>query len=136
MGLAMADPILRLALPWRTIDATGRGPAADAERLREEIQQAGERVARFIVGLPLNMDGTAGPQARLTREFGEQLRRRSGVPVEFCDERLSSFAAEDRVRPAAQPPGRRLGKSARPRSRPLDSLAATVILEDYLRRGG
>ena len=38
MGLAMADPILRLALPWRTIDATGRGPAADAERLISEAR--------------------------------------------------------------------------------------------------
>ena len=48
----------------------------------------------FVLGLPKNMDGTEGPRAVLTREFGDKLQSASGIKVIYQDERLSTVAAE------------------------------------------
>jgi putative Holliday junction resolvase len=51
-------------------------------------------LARLVVGLPLNMNGTEGPQAARVRAFAEQAAAHLGVPLEFWDERLTTVAAE------------------------------------------
>lgn len=82
-----------------------------------------EGVERVVIGLPMNMDGTEGPQAELARAFGDRLAD-IGVAVEYEDERLSSWEAAERLTAA--------GTRASRRSGTLDSAAARVILQQYL----
>lgn len=123
IGLAMADRVVGVALPWKVIHAGGSADS-DAETIRRELAESDEQIDTIVVGLPLNMDGSEGDQAKLARTFGERLQRAAEVDVEFWDERLTSFAAKDRYDRCEKPRSRR---------RPIDAVAAAVILEDYLR---
>ncbi len=78
----------------------------------------------LIVGLPLNMDGSEGPRAAKTRTFGERVAQHLQLPVDFVDERLTTFEAEERLRAA--------GVSPRRRRELVDQQAAMVILESWL----
>src|SRR5512145_1412156 len=55
---------------------------------------APHEVSRIVIGLPLNMDGTEGRQASRVRAFGDRLRNHLGIPIDFWDERLTTFEAE------------------------------------------
>jgi putative holliday junction resolvase len=82
-----------------------------------------EGVSLVVIGLPLNMDGSEGPQAALARAFGERLAA-IGLQVAYEDERLSSWEAGRQMGSA--------GRHARRESGELDSTAARVILQQYL----
>ena len=82
------------------------------------------RVGIFVVGLPLNMDGSEGPAAVSARKFAAHLADALGVTVEMFDERLTSFEARDRL---SDMPAK---KGARKTG--LDALAAVVILEGWM----
>jgi putative Holliday junction resolvase len=122
IGLALADDVLRTARALRTIRRTR--PEADLAAVREEARAW--EVDRAILGLPLNMDGSEGPSARLARRFAPLLEDALGVPVELFDERLSTFEAEQRLRAR--------GLSARDRKAHVDAEAAAVILQGWLDR--
>ena len=83
---------------------------------------------RLLVGLPYNMDGSDTTTTAACRAFGEKLARRSGLPVDYVDERLTSNAAYDELRTE-----RRSGARAR-RIRPedIDANAARLILTTWL----
>ena len=81
-------------------------------------------VSIFIVGLPLNMDGSEGPAAISAQKFAAHLADALDVTVEMFDERLTSFEARDRL--AGMP----TKKGARKRG--IDALAAVVILEGWM----
>jgi putative Holliday junction resolvase len=81
---------------------------------------------RIVVGLPLNMDGSEGPQAAKVRAFGERLAAHLTLPVEFWDERLTTVEAERALRGA--------GMSRARRRERIDQEAAAIILESYLAR--
>jgi putative Holliday junction resolvase len=84
---------------------------------------------RLLVGLPYNMDGSETTTTAACRAFGETLARRSGLPVDFVDERLTSAAAYDELRNE-----RRSGaRSRRIRPEDVDANAARLILETWLR---
>jgi len=81
---------------------------------------------RFVVGLPLNMNGTVGVQAKKVQAFTETLERHFGVPVETWDERLTTVAAS-----------RALGEAHLTRARrrrAIDKVAAVLILQGYMDR--
>lgn len=82
-----------------------------------------EGVERVVIGLPLNMDGSEGPQAELVRAFGERLAA-GGLGVDYEDERLSTWEAGERLAG--------VGRKARRGTGELDSTAARVILQQYL----
>ena len=82
-----------------------------------------EGVERVVIGLPLNMDGSEGPQAARARAFGERLAA-IGLAVDYEDERLSSWEAAERLAAAGRRPDRASGE--------LDSTAARLILQQYL----
>jgi putative Holliday junction resolvase len=82
----------------------------------------------LIVGLPLNMDGSEGPRAARTRAFGQRVASHLRLPVDFVDERLTTFEAEERLRAAGVPPRRRREL--------VDQQAAMVILESWLAAQG
>lgn len=78
----------------------------------------------FVLGLPKNMDGTEGPRAVLTREFGDKLQSASGIKVIYQDERLSTVAAERMLISADV----RRDK----RKKVIDKVAAAIILQNFL----
>jgi len=88
-----------------------------------------EDVERLVVGLPLNMDGSASAGSKSAKEFGQALGEKTGKPVIFVDERLSTFEAEqllvDRKRGGEKIT--RKGKKSQ-----LDALAASLILQAFL----
>src|SRR4051812_14257537 len=93
VGLALSDQGGRLATPYEVVQVTSPEQATDAV-LRVLDKEGAERV---VVGLPLNMDDTVGTQAKETIEWGREVGSRSGKPVVFVDERLSSFDAEQQL---------------------------------------
>lgn len=123
IGLAVSDAGGQIASPFKTVPATGR-LALDADAV---ISSGSDYdVAAFVIGLPLNMDGTEGPQAQVTRKFGTVLAERSGLPVLYWDERLSTVAADELM---SHTHLTRKKKKAR-----RDPVAATVILQEFLDR--
>lgn len=121
IGLAVSDPGATLASPLATLDA----PANLSDQVTAVLSCAKEfEIDAFVVGLPLNMDDTEGDQAKTVRRFGAELERISGKPVHYWDERLSSHAAEELLRPAELT---RKKHKAR-----LDRIAALVILQGFL----
>lgn len=119
IGVAIADletgmAFARSAIQRRSLDH-------DLALVRELCTSEG--VEQVVIGLPLNMDGTEGPQAAAARGFGSLLAER-GIHVVYEDERLSSWEAAERLRASGRRPGRGSGE--------LDSTAARVILQQYL----
>jgi putative Holliday junction resolvase len=128
IGVALGDPGETIASPATTLDGTGT-PSGDA---RLVLRWATENdAAGIVVGLPLNMDGSLGPQAQLSLDFAAQLRRHGNLPVETWDERLSSSQADETMRVA--------GLTRAKRKKQRDALAAQMILQSFLdahRAGG
>ena len=124
IGLAVGDDEMRVATPLRVVP--GRNdPIADAQTVLVVAAEHG--VDALVVGLPLNMDDSESNQSRLTRRFGTALAERSGLPVQYQDERLSSFAADEHLA------GSDLTRKQRKAQR--DKLAAAAILQDFLDGG-
>jgi putative holliday junction resolvase len=123
-GLAVGDPITRIASPVDVLEipAAQRDGAALAQAIAAAARDHNART--LLVGLPLNMDGTEGPRAKLVRTFGERLAKATGLPVIYQDERLTSSQADWQM---AQSGLTHQGKKAR-----RDALAAAAILGDYL----
>ena len=90
IGVAASDPDRRLATPVETIARKGFG--LDAERLFELAAE--RRAVGFVLGLPVNMDGTEGPRAQATRAFARNLAKLTALPIALWDERLSTAAVE------------------------------------------
>ena len=80
----------------------------------------------LVIGNPLNMDGTESELSRLAGKFGRRLAERFRIPVEYEDERLSSFEAKQRLAER--------GHRGDYKADPADSLAAELILETWLAR--
>ncbi len=121
IGLAVSDSAARMASPLRTLHQTGgRGQEVDA--IRRVIDEFG--ITELVVGLPLNMDGTEGSQAKRTRQFGDTLGVQTALPVHYFDERLSSFAADELLEAADL--SRKKHKAVH------DAVAAQVILQSFL----
>jgi putative Holliday junction resolvase len=133
IGLAFADGTAAdaIARPLATLPR-GRDLSADSARLAEVIEREG--VDEVIVGLPLDASGDEGPQASLTRAWGEAMAVVLGIPVGFRDERLSSHLAEARLGPMKRgrsggPPSKTQRDAYRAR---VDREAAAIILQDEL----
>jgi putative holliday junction resolvase len=120
IGIAVSD---ELGLTAQGVTVRSRQTlAADMAYLRGLVEQYG--AASIVVGLPKNMDGSIGPQARKTLAFITRLRQACKVPVIEWDERLTTQQAE-RVLLAAD-------TSRRRRKQVRDQLAAQLILQTYL----
>lgn len=120
IGVAVGSTFSREAQALSSLPLAGRAPDWPAiERLI-----ASWRPAALIVGLPLNMDGSANPMTRAARRFGNSLRTRYNLPVHMVDERLTTLSAKRDLYDAGVP-GRR-------HKRHLDRLAAQQILQSYL----
>lgn len=121
IGLAVSDHAQKMAFPADVIDAAG-SPKRDAALVAQRAAREG--AVEIVVGMPLNMDGSRGPQAELTQKFIAALARATPLPVRAWDERLSSFAADQVLAQAELTSGKR--------RRLRDALAAQVMLQSYL----
>ena len=121
IGLAISDPDQIIATPLAVVEAEGR-PVEDAAKLAQLAPQ--HEVAEFVIGLPLNKDGSEGKQARVTRQMGEALAHATSLPVHFYDERYTTHAAIGAMRQAEV---RRRQRGSR-----LDKVAASLILQAFL----
>jgi putative pre-16S rRNA nuclease len=122
IGVATSDPDRRIATAVETI--ARQAFSADAKRL---LALAGERNAvGFVLGLPINMDGSEGPRAQSTRTFARNLAKLTELPIAFWDERLSTAAVERTLIQA--------DVSRRRRAAVIDQHAAMFILQGALDR--
>lgn len=90
IGVATCDPDRKLATGVETIARTKF--TADAQRLL--ALAAERRAAGFVLGLPINMDGSEGPRAQATRAFARNFSKLTDLPIALWDERLSTSAVE------------------------------------------
>jgi len=123
IGVAIADSEIRIASPL--VNYNRRTPALDAAFFVELVRS--EAIRRFVVGLPVHLDGRESAKSREAREFGAWLAAITGIEVLFFDERFTSAEALEHLSAA------KLTKKKR-RDR-LDKLAAQILLTAYLERG-
>ena len=122
IGVAVSDPDRRLAAPVETI--ARKRFNLDAERIF--ALAAERRAAGFVLGLPINMDGTEGPRAQSTRAFARNLAKLTELPIALWDERLSTAAVERALIEA--------DASRSKRKAVIDQHAAAYILQGALDR--
>ena len=117
-GLAICDHDETIASPLTVI----QGQKDLLKKIADVVQT--ENVEAIVLGLPLNMDDSQGPQARLVFKFADQLKEHLNIPIHFQDERLSTFSAEEKLAAADFTRGKKKKR--------LDAIAAAVILEAFL----
>jgi putative holliday junction resolvase len=120
IGLAISDPL--------GITAQGL-PTLERTTVREDVARLVEltsdrSVSLFLIGEPLHMSGDKSRQAQYIRDFGERLTEKTGIPVQFWDERLTTVQAQRVLKES--------GISIEKRARAVDRLAAVILLESYL----
>lgn len=120
VGVAVGDEAI--AMPLKVLDAR------PDEKLLSSLKKlaASEDVAGFVVGLPVNMDGSEGPRAQASRAFVRNMERLTPLPFAFWDERLSTVAAERALIEMDVSRGKRAAR--------IDSAAACHILQGVLDR--
>ncbi|MCH8921858.1 MAG: Holliday junction resolvase RuvX [Planctomycetes bacterium] len=120
IGVAMASWEVAIATPCENY--TRRGEKLDAEYFR--TLAADERIERFVVGLPVHLDGSESAKSTEARQFGKWLREQTGVKVVFFDERYTSQEAKEMLGVTSL--------TSKKRKRRLDMLAAQIMLTAYL----
>ncbi len=123
IGIAISDPDRVLASPYENY--TRRGPVADAAYFRHLAEE--ERVALFVVGLPIHLHGGESQKSQEARRFATWLFEQTTVPVTLFDERFTSAHAEQLLT-AAQFTKKR-------RKKRLDMLAAQILLSAFIEAG-
>jgi putative Holliday junction resolvase len=90
-GLAICDPSETICSPLAVLDSTKNLTARIIEFIKTENAEA------VVIGLPLNMDDTEGPQVKSVRKFADELSKSIDIPIHFQDERLTTFAADEKL---------------------------------------
>lgn len=122
IGLSVSDLGRGLATPRTVIKRTKF--TLDAVALLAFADK--EKIAAFIIGLPVNMDGSLGPRAQATRAFVRNMEQKTALPFVYWDERLSTVAAERTLI--------EMDVSRAKRAERIDSAAASFILQGALDR--
>ncbi|RUM25201.1 Holliday junction resolvase RuvX [Rhizobium vallis] len=122
IGLSMSDLGRRFATPRPVIRRVKF--TIDAQALLDFA--SGEKIAAFVIGLPMNMDGSAGPRVQATRAFVRNMEQKTALPFVYWDERLSTVAAERALL--------EMDVSRAKRAERIDSAAASFILQGALDR--
>ena len=118
-GLAVSDPDCQIALPYKAIRES------DTEQLARVISAECEEkaVKKIVVGLPLHADMSEGPTVSPVRNFVARLEAQTNVPIEFVDEYLTSFHADQKL-------AQKKDSSKEDR----DILSAQILLQKYLEK--
>ena len=123
VGVAVSDGLLLTAQGVETIERK------DENKLRKTCARIEELIAEYeiteiVLGLPKNMNNTEGERVEKTKAFGEMLEHRTGLPVHYWDERLTTVAAEQILMEC--------GVRRENRKAVIDKVAAGLILQGYL----
>ena len=123
VGVALSDELGMTAYPLEVIKRK------DSNKLRKTFARIEEiareyKVDKIIIGLPLNMDDSESEISKTVIDFSENIKRRTGLPVELWDERLSTLEATDILEEA--------GIKVQDRKTYIDKIAASFILRRYM----
>lgn len=119
-GIAICDELEMLASPVKTIeDKNLKSTAKKTAALANELM-----AKTIVVGNPINMNGTEGPRSQLCRDFASELEKLVKVPVVMWDERSTTVSAANFLN--------QTNTRGKKRKAVIDTLAATIILENYL----
>lgn len=121
IGVAVSDPTGTIATPLRYIDTVTESVEDVVGALCSEYDPQA-----FVVGLPINLDGSEGRSARMARDLGTRVSASTGIPVEYQDERFTSHTAEVAMLSD--------GVKRRKRKEKRDQIAAAVMLQTWLDR--
>lgn len=120
IGVAVSDPLGMLARPVETVQSVSLN--VDADRLTALAREL--EAETIVVGEPLHMSGEASSMSNRAHKYGERLKMVAGLPVVYCDERLTTVEAERILHDS--------GVSPRKARQQIDAVAASVILQSYL----
>ena len=120
IGISISDPTGLIAQGHATLERSGWD--RDLAYLSEMAEELA--VGRFVVGNPLNLDGSSGRQAERSRDFASRLKEATRLPVVLWDERFTSLSAEKTLIEA--------GVSRKKRRKSIDRMAAAILLQNYL----
>ena len=124
IGLAMSDPTFKIATSYKTIFFKDEDYASTIDEIKNIVKEYG--VSKIILGLPKNMNNTLGERALITMKYKELLENNLNIPVIMYDERLTSVISNSILIEA--------DISRKKRKKSVDSIAAQVILQDYLNK--
>ncbi|MBE5829375.1 MAG: Holliday junction resolvase RuvX [Butyrivibrio sp.] len=123
VGVAISDELLLTAQGKEIIRRNEENKLRKTlARIEELIQEYG--VEKIVLGLPLNMDESVSERSQLCLEFKDKIERRTGIPVDMLDERLTTVEADEIMDEA--------GIKGKKRKEYVDMIAAQIILQDYL----
>lgn len=121
IGIATSDPMGIIASGYQTFTRT-KNQANDLMFIAELAKE--KECDTFVLGLPINMDGTEGKRVELIKEFAGNLSKYTNLKIVFQDERLSTVSAEKALIES--------GMRREKRKQVIDKVAATIILQSYL----
>ncbi|TWT77752.1 putative Holliday junction resolvase [Posidoniimonas polymericola] len=124
IGIAIGDLEVSMASPYENYNR--RSERLDAQYFKQLANE--ERLARWVVGLPVHLNGDESQKSLEARQFGRWLIELTGVPVDYFDERYTSAHAEEILQAA--------NLTKKKRQARLDALAAQIMLTAYLESGG
>ena len=120
IGVALSDELGVAAHPLCTL--TRKNRKVDLIAISDLVSI--HKVERVVIGLPISLDGSIGPQAEKIQNFAKRLAQVIDIPIEFQDERFTTAEAEDLLRA--------LNKDTKEQKQLIDEVAAVIILTDYL----
>ena len=126
-GIALGDSVTRTSSPSCVLEVplADEGGRVLLERIKKiVIEQVGSGKCEIVLGLPLNMDDSEGPRAKLSRLFGARLAAATSTIVHLQDERLSSSEADWKMAQS--------GLTHKQKKVRRDAIAAASILRDFL----
>ena len=124
VGLAMSDTTLTIASTYKTIFFKDEDYNSTINEIKDIIKEY--NITKIILGLPKNMNNTLGERAEITLKYKELLEKSTDLPVIMFDERLTSVISNSILIEADM--------SRKKRKKKLDSIAAQIILQDYLNK--
>ena len=124
VGLAMSDITLTIASTYKTIFFKDEDYRSTISEIKDIIKEY--NITKIILGLPKNMNNTLGERAEITLKYKELLEQTTGLPVVMFDERLTSVISNSILIEADM--------SRKKRKKKVDSIAAQIILQDYLNK--
>ena len=124
VGLAMSDTTLTIASTYKTIFFKDEDYNSTINEIKDIIKEY--NITKIILGLPKNMNNTLGERAEITLKYKDLLEQSTGLPVVMFDERLTSVISNSILIEADM--------SRKKRKKKVDSIAAQIILQDYLNK--
>ena len=124
VGLAMSDTTLTIASTYKTIFFKDENYNSTINEIKDIIKEY--NITKIILGLPKNMNNTLGERAEITLKYKDLLEESTGLPIVMFDERLTSVISNSILIEADM--------SRKKRKKKVDSIAAQIILQDYLNK--